>query len=144
MSVARYVLAFAFDLTGQVALIKKNRPDWQRGRLNGIGGKIEDGELPSMAMAREFEEETGVSVHPASWQLRGTMKGQSSFHIDVFTVKAPQIARVSTVGDELVALYKPEHLLPSRCIENVPALIALCMIPVAEPSGVFPTFELRY
>lgn len=46
----------------RVALILKNRPGWQKGRLNGIGGHIESGETPMMAMIREFREETGVEI----------------------------------------------------------------------------------
>ncbi len=40
-----YVLGFAFDEDYEwVALIKKNRPQWQAGKLNGVGGKIEPNE----------------------------------------------------------------------------------------------------
>jgi len=45
----------------QVLLIRKLRPAWQKGYLNGIGGKIEPGETPLEAMNREFEEEAGIS-----------------------------------------------------------------------------------
>lgn len=45
----------------QIALVRKNKPAWQAGLLNGIGGKIEDGETPYMAMCREWKEETGNS-----------------------------------------------------------------------------------
>lgn len=44
----------------RVALIRKAKPEWQKGKLNGIGGKIEEGEGPFAAMVREFREETGV------------------------------------------------------------------------------------
>lgn len=40
-------------------LIKKTKPEWQRGKLNGVGGKIEAGETPHQAMLREWKEETG-------------------------------------------------------------------------------------
>lgn len=57
-----YVLGFMFDDTAErVLLIRKNRPSWQAGLLNGIGGHIEPGELPIDAMIREFREETGAS-----------------------------------------------------------------------------------
>ena len=46
--------------------MRKNKPHWQEGHLNGIGGKIEEGELPIDAMQREYEEEvvtpTGVDL----------------------------------------------------------------------------------
>ncbi len=54
-----YVLGFMHQ-GPRVALIRKNKPLWQKGRLNGIGGKIENGETPLEAMSREFYEEAGV------------------------------------------------------------------------------------
>jgi 8-oxo-dGTP diphosphatase len=66
-----YVCGFLFtpeigDLGKQsVALIKKNRPKWQAGLYNGIGGKVEDGEELIHAMVREFKEETNALV--PSW-----------------------------------------------------------------------------
>ena len=44
----------------RVVLIKKLRPTWQVGLLNGVGGRVREGEPPMQAMIREFEEETGV------------------------------------------------------------------------------------
>ena len=42
-----YVCGFAFDNTKQyVTLIEKKRPNWQAGYLNGVGGHIEEGEVP--------------------------------------------------------------------------------------------------
>lgn len=41
-----------------VALIEKKKgPEYNIGKLNGIGGKIEQGENPNHAMAREFGDE---------------------------------------------------------------------------------------
>jgi hypothetical protein len=57
----RYVLGFVFsEDSSRVLLVWKNRPAWQAGKLNGIGGKIEAGETPLQAMQREFREETLV------------------------------------------------------------------------------------
>jgi 8-oxo-dGTP pyrophosphatase MutT (NUDIX family) len=57
--VRRYVLGFVFDYGfHHVLLICKTSPEWQAGRLNGLGGKIEPGESPLQAMDRELREET--------------------------------------------------------------------------------------
>lgn len=63
-----YVLGFAFNLaTESVLLIEKQKPDWQRGLLNGVGGKIEESDRqPHDAMSREFFEETGF--HAVIWR----------------------------------------------------------------------------
>lgn len=55
-----YVLGFCFNPSlDKVVLIRKNRPDWQLGKLNGVGGHVKPGETTQAAMTREFREETG-------------------------------------------------------------------------------------
>lgn len=66
-----YVVGFAFDTRSRVALIRKNRPAWQAGRLNGIGGHVDPGETPDDAMSREFHEETGTRLH--GWEKYAVM-----------------------------------------------------------------------
>lgn len=63
-----YVVGFLFSEDGKrVALIEKQKPDWQLGKLNGIGGKIESyDQSPFDAMAREFLEEAGLAL--MSWR----------------------------------------------------------------------------
>jgi 8-oxo-dGTP diphosphatase len=60
----KYVVGFFLDPTlSKVVLIRKVNPEWQRGLLNGVGGKVGDtvpGETPEQAIHREFQEETGV------------------------------------------------------------------------------------
>lgn len=77
-------------------LIRKTHPEWQKGKLNGIGGKIEKKEqvivqnpddsnpdagywlieTPFEAMVREFHEETGIITTRKRWHC---------FHIEEFT-----------------------------------------------------------
>jgi len=72
-----YVLGFFFspDLS-QVVLIQKNRPAEQLGKLNGVGGRVEENELPHSAMAREFKEEAGLEV--PIWVHVETIQGWNS------------------------------------------------------------------
>lgn len=46
----------------EVLLIRKQKPDFMKGKLNGIGGKIEPRESARSAMIREFNEETGLNI----------------------------------------------------------------------------------
>ncbi|MBA3423958.1 MAG: NUDIX domain-containing protein [Rubrobacter sp.] len=64
-----YVAGFLFSADRkQVVLVEKIKPDWQRGRLNGVGGKIERSDAsPVAAMVREFGEEAGLLIH--EWEL---------------------------------------------------------------------------
>lgn len=58
-----YVVVLLFDKQFQnVLLIRKNRPQWQAGKLNGPGGKVEPGETPQGAARRELFEETGLAM----------------------------------------------------------------------------------
>lgn len=71
----RYVVGFPFNTEKtQVALIRRTKPDWQKGKLNGWGGHIEDDDQdPFRAMLREFSEETGGIIAP--WTYRGLVVG---------------------------------------------------------------------
>jgi len=63
-----YVVGFLFSENEQsVLLIEKQRPDWQKGLWNGIGGHIEPEETPLQAIVREFKEETGIESTPVVW-----------------------------------------------------------------------------
>lgn len=42
--------------------ILKDRPEWQKGKLNLPGGRVEPGETPEQTMVREMKEETGLDV----------------------------------------------------------------------------------
>jgi 8-oxo-dGTP diphosphatase len=65
----QYVVGFnfirgpEFNAPWRVVLIQKMRPDWQRLKLNGVGGHVEPGESPMEAMKREYREETGESLN---------------------------------------------------------------------------------
>lgn len=44
----------------KVLMVLKDRPAWQKGRLNLLGGKVEPGETPAEAAFRELKEESGI------------------------------------------------------------------------------------
>jgi 8-oxo-dGTP pyrophosphatase MutT (NUDIX family) len=61
-----YILVYAKPVMGtnmitdRVLLVLKDRPQWQEGKFNLPGGKIELGETIEEAAVRELKEETGL------------------------------------------------------------------------------------
>lgn len=98
-----YACGFAFDLIGQVALIQKNRPAWQAGLLNGIGGHVEAGETPLQAMEREFKEETGVTV--TGWELFAVCQTGTEAVCYMYRVTLDHPLEVTTTTDEQVGVW---------------------------------------
>lgn len=140
-----YVLGLAFTPDGRIALIRKNRPDWQRGKWNGIGGKVEPTEDSKTAMQREFVEETGVVTHPDWWSFRGRLYGK---HWSVFVMSMTHecVRKAKTVTDERVRLLhaNDQQINGSTAIENLRCLIELCRLKPQQPSNIIPRFELNY
>jgi 8-oxo-dGTP pyrophosphatase MutT (NUDIX family) len=58
-----YVVIDAFPVdSDKVLLIHKNKPDYLKGLFNLVGGKIEEGETPTVAAMRELKEESGLDI----------------------------------------------------------------------------------
>jgi 8-oxo-dGTP diphosphatase len=129
-----YVCGFLFsrptDDEGQkVVLIRKNRPEWQAGRLNGVGGKFEEDIDPSFqsAMVREFHEETGVLVHYDEWTLFCVYGGVSNgerYRVYFFKASPEVFPQVTSKTDEDVEIVYT-RVLPSDVIFNLNWLIPL-------------------
>lgn len=132
----RYVCGFCFSPNkGLVALIEKHKPKWQKGKWNGIGGKIEDGELPEEAMAREFKEEAGVYFPPKRWIEIVTLRGDDG-EITFFYLFDIKIMQVKTMEKERVMVHDPMNL-PKKIIFNLHWLIPLAMDDdVRKPLGI--------
>jgi len=138
-----YVLGFAFELNRNfVALIEKNRPEFQKGKINGIGGKIEDADFfkaatgpfttPQIAMVREFTEETGKRTKPNDWDYFATM----TFENDILGGRAvvhclraflPTIRDIETTTDEKVNVYGLPLLNHYQLSPNLKMLIEIAL-----------------
>jgi 8-oxo-dGTP diphosphatase len=79
-----YVCGFAGD--GEyVLLVEKLKPNWMAGRMNGIGGKLEDYEDIEAGMIREWKEEVGEDTKVGDW--RYFSKLETDEHLIYFFIK---------------------------------------------------------
>src|ERR1700722_412743 len=128
ITMTEYVLGFAFGAHNQVLLIEKNKPDWQKGKLNGVGGKVEETDTSDVfAMMREVEEETGITTTEQQWTHACTMDGhgKSPWLVQVFKCETV-LAFAKNMTDEKVGIYKSFDL-PVNVIPNLRWLIPLCL-----------------
>ena len=139
-----YVLGFCFMPLGgkpnaEVVLIRKNKPDWQRGLLNGVGGKIEPGETPHDAMVREWKEETGTSI--GRWSPYLIMNFRET-RVHVFKAFSLEHIPVRTMTDEDVEIWEVSDLVThKRKIPNLNWLIPMALheaTPVFTPTIQYP------
>lgn len=164
----RYVAGFLFNKEGnQVALIEKKRPEWQKYKLNGIGGHIErlraechcydsdcdqtsfdpctcPWETPTQAMRREFVEETGVSVGLDCWQEYCVLSGPK-YEVSFFCAYTNAVYEVETKTDEHVRVYKVDNILNPDItyplIPNLRWLIPMALSIAYEPHVVKYTVQ---
>ena len=148
-----YVLGFAFcrDYAGfqRVLLIRKTKPTWQAGLLNGVGGKIENSDFtPHRAMSREFREETGLDTLPAAWTKFAVMEfPESRVHTFVtwFEWKVFKKAR-STTGEKLedyqVDLQFIQKMKDHEALPNLVWLIPMSLAVWCSGAWDFPVLQI--
>lgn len=124
-----YVTGFLFNSNkSHVNLIKKNRPKWQAGSYNGVGGKIELGESPQQAMRREFLEEAGLDI--PEWEHVAVLRGKNWENCIFRAFGNPW--KASSMTEEEVGVFATDLPMFSlyghgpTLVDNVRWLIPLC------------------
>lgn len=109
-----YVVGFAFGqvpmkFSTHVVLIQKERPTFQAGLLNGVGGKVEPQDRIkglqrhyNRAMVREFQEETGVVTSPDEWRLFAVIQRGKNAVIYYLYTDGVEISEARTLTDEKI------------------------------------------
>jgi 8-oxo-dGTP diphosphatase len=122
----KFTLGFVFDPSiERVLLIKKQRPAWQAGKINGVGGKLEPGEGPVEGMQRETKEESSLCIEQGGWIHVADMRADD-WVVHVFTaIYEGNLEDIQSLTDEPVAWF-PVDTLPSGMNTNLPWLIPLC------------------
>lgn len=123
----QFSLGFIFDTKLEhVLLIHKNRPAWQAGKINGIGGKFEPGEDGITCIVRETKEESDLTTTADNWRYVARMKGPD-WEIEVFyyMYDGPHVD-ASTNEDQPVEWFAVNQL-PPNLMHNLRWLIPLCI-----------------
>ena len=134
-----YVVGFLFDRSkAQVLMINKQKPSWQLGYLNGLGGKIEPGEISYQAMAREFGEEAGVPHIP--WQAFHAIGDRSTYHLQYFRyfdeegVYSRDCRQMESEQIEWVPYDIRGIPQSTRCVSNAYWVLPMAFSPTIAPS----------
>jgi len=122
-----YVCGFLFSADppghSRVLLIRKNRPAWQQGKLNGVGGKIEPTDAsPLAAMRREFREEAGLDI--AEWEEILTLTAKD-WHTHFYRAFG-EIDAARAMTDERLEIH-PTSALLADTIPNLHWIIPLML-----------------
>ena len=133
-----YVAGLLFSDEGdRVTLILKNRPEWQAGSYNAVGGKVEFGETPADAMKREFIEEAGVDI---DWEHRFTLEGSDyRYRVHWFSCHNTEaMAYLRTVTDEIVEVVETYNM-PENVIPNLWWIVPMMNDDTIDPTSVVVT-----
>jgi 8-oxo-dGTP pyrophosphatase MutT (NUDIX family) len=103
-----------------VVLIRKTKPDWQAGRYNFVGGKVEPGESYALCMVREFEEEAGIKTSIDSWKYVGYMQRPNDFMCCIYHQENEEFLNVKTMTEEKIVLQTKKTFLHDAV--NIPEL----------------------
>lgn len=123
------VVGFAY-CGGEVLLIKKMRPEWQCGLLNGVGGHVDEHEPTPEAMRREFQEETSAITSAMQWVRRVRLIG-ISWQVEFFRAWLDKYQRneVHQTTDEEPLWVPISRLWSEPVIPNLRWLVPFCYDP---------------
>ena len=136
--IKKMTVGFIFNPSGdQVLLIKKNRPEWQAGKFNGIGGHLNHGEELDndfkRCFIREVKEECNLVLNYDSvkqigriFSVAGETKYKESVIVPIFVYKMEteaEMANVKQLTDEPLMWLGTFELCMDRVIPNLMFLV---------------------
>ncbi len=129
-----YVCGFMFNDEGEMVVLieKKKGPEILIGRLNGVGGKIEEGEYIEKAMVREFYEETGVLTKDSDWvnflDLNIDINEEAYDRVYFFRSFNNEYFNEAKTRESEEIVKKPTHLIGDRrVVENLKWIIPMAL-----------------
>lgn len=127
-STGEYVVGFVYNQDGsEVVLIRKIKPDWQFGKLNGIGGKVEEyDESIYHTMRRECREESSVDIVEENWDYFLRLVGDT-WVVHFFRTLHKDLSQFKTMTQEKIEITKVQDTQSINCVPNLRWLIPLAL-----------------
>jgi 8-oxo-dGTP diphosphatase len=128
-----YAVGFVMERsTTRVLLLRKLRPVFQRGLLNGVGGKVERDEHPDDAMAREWEEEIVAAQPESGWHGFATLKPNPCSVIHCYAAMTESLPIGEGIlidsGDETVIVHLSDILSRPNVLADLRWLVPLAFL----------------
>lgn len=120
------VVGLVYDDKNRVLLIKKNRPDWQKGIYNGIGGKINENETSREAMIRECKEESGLDID--NWKIHNFKTFENGIQLYYMKAKVEEeiLNKAESLTDEKIEIFDIDNL-PTKIQPDIIEMIEICI-----------------
>ncbi len=136
----KYTLGFVFDnKLEKVLLIHKQKPEWQKGKVNGVWGKYEMGETPEICIRRETTEETGLVIDEKNWIYVGTIY-QEIGDCGILAAQYRGDLRDAISNENEEVEWFDINMLPANILSNVSWLIPLSLDKLR---GRFKSFSVH-
>ena len=111
----KYVLGFYFITdTPQVLMIERTDHTWQHGLINGIGGKIEQGEFSLDAMEREFKEEVGLIIPGEMWNKVMEIGRVGDWSMSIYWFEGKKLPTLTHNDEGILGFHDMSHRLPDN------------------------------
>lgn len=139
-----YTVGFIFsESMDKVLLMHKLRPEWQAGMINGLGGKVEEGEDHITCVMREIKEESGLETERDGWNFI------CSTHSPVWTVNffgyvyTGEMNDAKSMEQEQVEWFDVKNL-PENVVGNLKWLIPLTVDRMIGKDFIFKKVDVEY
>jgi 8-oxo-dGTP diphosphatase len=112
MAKAVTVVAAVVTHAGKVLIGQRKRNDWHGGKWEFPGGKIEPGEAPEQALARELREELGIEADIGEFLQRYQFSYNDRPPVDLIFYSVTQFTGVPVNYEFEQIVWEEAHRLP--------------------------------
>jgi len=128
-NIKEMVVVFVFSPDGkEVMLIRKDHPEYLAGTLNGVGGKVEYGELTSQAAYRETKEESGLGIEDlAQYCIYWGMSGENRPYVLHFFKSFQGFEGYESLTSEKLEIWKVSKAMLAPDANNLPWLLPMAL-----------------